>query len=293
MTASGLVLAGSKSILLALLRTLPPVRGVVTIDDRSDSRSTLDELDAECRHRNVSLAIAGTAEGATEAIANLDPSVVVAAGWYWRIPERLLVEIPLGVLGVHYSRLPKYRGGSPLVWALINGEATVGVSLFQMTSRLDDGPVWAQVALDVQPEDDVASVSARLEERAVDMVREALPGVLDGSLTPATQSDADATYCLQRLPDDGRVDVTLHADAIVRLIRAQTRPYPGAHVYRGAQKVVLWKARKFGAAIDGSPGQVAKVAGSTVMAAGDRTGVVIEESAPALRSGDRLTRDPL
>ena len=78
-------------------------------------------------------------------LQRLRPGIGIAAGWYHRLPARLRRVFTRGVLGIHSSLLPKYRGGAPLNWALLQGERETGVSLFELTDGVDDGPLYGRM----------------------------------------------------------------------------------------------------------------------------------------------------
>jgi methionyl-tRNA formyltransferase len=146
------------------------------------------------------------------------------------------------VAGIHASLLPKYRGGAPLVWAIINGEKTTGVSLFYFDQGVDTGDVIAQKKIEISDTDDIRTVYEKATLAAVDVLRESLPLIREGQAPRIPQDHANATIFPQRKPEDGLIDWTRTPDEIRNFIRAQTRPYPGAFTVLEGKKVTIWDA---------------------------------------------------
>lgn len=268
-------LVGTKQLgldALTVLRARTDVTSIVTMDDRNDSRSRFKEfLAAGARvvtHRH---------EAAAE-IAAIDADIVLIVGWYWLLGQELLSKSRF--LGIHHSLLPEYRGGSPLVWALIEGQETVGTTIFELTAGADEGPMWAQARVPVG-EGYIGAVAARCDNEAIRL----LPRVLEPNAHGVEQQHARATWRPQRHPRDGLIDWHWPARRVERWVRAQSRPYPGAFAYAGSEKVVIWRARATEALADGPIGTY--VQGSVVC--GDGRGLQIEESSFDLIDGILLS----
>lgn len=194
-------------------------------------------------------------------LQRLQPGIGIAAGWYHRLPARLRHVFARSVLGIHASLLPKYRGGAPLNWALLQGERDSGVSLFALADGVDDGPLYGQRRFPIGPQDYIGDLVERADDAAIDLLRESIAGIVDGLLTPQPQSGTP-TYCLQREPDDGIIDWTRPAEEIARLVRAVSRPYPGARAALAGTWLTIWRASTVPAAptVLGRPGQIARLA---------------------------------
>lgn len=178
-----------------------------------------------------------------EMLQQLRPDILVVIGWYHMVPGSLRRLAPLGAVGIHASLLPRYRGGAPLVWSIINGETQTGVSLFQLTDGVDDGDLVGQESFPIAMEDDIASVVEKATIASVHLVREYIPRLATGRAPCYAQDHAQATVMPQRQPQDGLIDwqVLSSLEAYNR-VRAQTRPYPGAFTYLGGEKLIVWKA---------------------------------------------------
>ncbi len=274
---------GSKHLGLRVLKeihTLFPntLIGAMTIDDTNDTRTALDDFEKVSNDTGLPLYVVKNKKHAQEIIRNLQPELCLVVGWYWLI-NRETLEIPThGFIGIHNSLLPKYRGTSPLIWAMINGEEEVGFSLFTFTTGMDDGPIWAQGIVKVENDDYISDVLKKLEEKVVEVVRKKYFAILEGTIIPVDQQHELATYCTQRFPDDGNINWNLPALYIYNCIRAQSTPYPGAFTWFRFKYCCRWKARLFQHDYYGIRGQVAKIDTDGVyVICGDHRAIFLEE----------------
>lgn len=252
--------------------------GAITIDDRDDTRTEFAGFQTLCRDRNLPLHVA-TSRQHSEALArDLAPELCVVVGWYWLIGKATLAAVPHGFIGIHNSLLPKYRGVSPLVWAMINGEPEVGISMFSFSEGIDDGELWAQAAVSVEPDEYVADVLQKLTDKTLELLRDTFPAILAGRARPRPQANIEPTYCAARRPIDGRIDWHAPAQQVHDFIRAQSKPYPGAFTYFQGRKLIIWRARLAPVTYYGTPGQVAQVGPETVtVICGDHRPILLEE----------------
>lgn len=175
-------------------------------------------------------------------IRELRPDFGVVIGWYYMVPKSIRDLFPKGVAGIHASLLPRYRGGAPLVWAMINGEATSGVSLFYFDDGVDTGDVVAQKEFSIEEDDTIRTVYDKAMRASLEIVEEYIPRIRLGTAPRVAQDHSQATQFPQRKPEDGLIDWTRSPQEIRNFIRAQTRPYPGAFTYIGDKRVTIWDA---------------------------------------------------
>ena len=275
---------GSKPLGLRILEeihALAPDRiaGALTFDDSQDARSAFGALSAYCTSRDLPLHVASSRSDAEGLIQRIRPDLCIVAGWYWLIGDQTLESVPAGFIGIHNSLLPRYRGGSPLVWTILNGDAEAGVSLFSLTPGMDEGSIWAQGTVPVGESDAIGDVIVRLEERAVDLLRGVFPSILDGTARPTEQDHRQATYCAQRMPEDGEIDWRKTARQVHDFIRAQSHPYPGAFTYLEGSVLRVWSSRLFEPPYFGIPGQVGRIQdGEVYVICGDDHAVVLTDA---------------
>ena len=164
---------------------------------------------------------------AVEELAALRPEVMVVAA-YGQILRRSVLEIPPhGVLNVHASLLPRWRGASPVTAAILAGDAETGVSIMLLDEGLDTGPVLATRATPIEDSDTGGTLTARLAEMGAALLMVTLPGWLARHVEPQPQDETLATYAPRLEKEAGRIDWSRPAVEIWRQVRAFT-PWPGA-----------------------------------------------------------------
>lgn len=147
---------------------------------------------------------------------------------YGEIIKKEVIDLfPKGILVIHPSLLPKYRGASPIQAAIADGETRTGVSIIKMDEKVDHGPIVAQFKEDIDPSDTTESLRARLFARSADVLVELIEPYLKNKITPRKQDDSLATYTKIIKRDDGFVDLKRDSpEKIERLSRAMF-PWPG------------------------------------------------------------------
>lgn len=169
------------------------------------------------------------------------PELLIVAGWYHILPPSLLDS--LIAVGLHASLLPDYSGGSPLVWAMINGEQKTGMTLFRLADRVDAGPIIDQASIDILPADTIATLYERIELLGIKLLKENLSHIAKGTVVYTPQDENRRRILPQRKPEDGRIEWNWSSQKIYDFIRAQTHPYPGAFTTFNKQKVHIWAAQ--------------------------------------------------
>lgn len=163
--------------------------------------------------------------------------------YYRKILCRELLEIPArGALNLHGSLLPRYRGRCPVNWAIIHDEKETGMTLHYMVEEPDAGDIVAQRAVPIDDSDTAFSVYGKLTEIAPLLLRETYPLLCAGNAPRIPQDHTKATYFGGRRPQDGRIDWRRSARDIFNLVRAVTRPYPGAFTFWDGRELKVWKA---------------------------------------------------
>lgn len=274
---------GSKQIGLQILReiySLSPetLIGILTIDDSDDNRSVLMNFKHFANQNGIGLHIAKNRKESEEVIRRSGPDLCFVVGWYWFIGSDILDLVPSGFIGIHNSLLPEYRGGSPLVWSIINGEKQVGFSFFSFTRGMDEGNIWAQGSVKIDGQDYISDILKKLEGKTVHVLQENYLKILNGTAIPVEQDHGLATYCVSRSPDDGNINWSKCARDVYNFIRAQSDPYPGAFTYFGSRKLKIWRARLFDKPYYGAPGRIARISNNGVyIICGDYSAIIVEE----------------
>lgn len=188
----------------------------------------------------------------------------LVAGWYHMVSRGIRDLFPRGCVGIHASLLPKFRGGAPLNWALLAGEQETGATMYELGDGIDDGRIYGQERFAIEPRAYVGDIVELSREASVRLVKKLLPQIAAGTLSPQEQEGAPI-YALQRCPEDGAIDWRRSASEIELLVRATSRPYPGAYTCLGDSKTLVWRARALSGAeaptVYGQPGQIACLPG--------------------------------
>lgn len=158
----------------------------------------------------------------------LKPDLVVVAAYGQMIPRSLLEIPPYKAINVHASLLPKYRGGSPMQWAIYEGKTKTGVTIMQMAPKMDSGPILAQQELPIDPLDDVASLERKLGLLGKDLLLKTLPRWCDGTLKPTPQDDSQVTFANNLTAKMEKLDFRRSAKQVSDHIRALS-PAPIAY----------------------------------------------------------------
>jgi UDP-4-amino-4-deoxy-L-arabinose formyltransferase/UDP-glucuronic acid dehydrogenase (UDP-4-keto-hexauronic acid decarboxylating) len=185
-----------------------------------------------------------------ERIRRMKPEILFSFYYRSMIKKELLDLPPQGCLNLHGSLLPRYRGRSPINWVLVNGESRTGVTLHEMTPRPDDGDIVAQRPIAIDDDDTARSLMDRAVAAAARMLDEVLPEIKAGTAPRSPQDHSAASYFGGRGPDDGEIDWQADATRVRNVVRAVTRPYPGAFTFSGDRKILVWSAT----AVDGPAG---------------------------------------
>jgi methionyl-tRNA formyltransferase len=185
----------------------------------------------------------------------LSPEVIVVVA-YGQILRRDILDIPpRGVLNVHPSLLPRWRGASPIPAAILAGDERTGVTIMLMDAGMDSGPLLTQSEVPVQESDTAGLLSERLAKVGAGLLAETLPHWLAGEVEPQPQDDSRATTCPLIRKEDGALDWGLPATDIWRRVRAYN-PWPGAYTTLDGELLHIWQARPLDANSSARPGTV-------------------------------------
>jgi methionyl-tRNA formyltransferase len=177
-----------------------------------------------------------------EILEQLKPDIILVMGWYYMVPLKIRNAAKHGAWGIHASMLPKYAGGAPLVWAIINGESSTGVSLFKLDDGVDDGDIIIQQEIPIEYEDTIKEVYEKVTIVSKNILLQALNSI--DIIVPIPQDKTLIEVFPQRNPDDGEIDFSKTSKEIYDFIRAQSTPYPGAFFRTtDGKKIIIEKAR--------------------------------------------------
>lgn len=235
----------STASLEALLHAGWNISAVVTKPDRPRGRGQQVEafpIKYLADQHNIPVLQPQKVAEAGEAIASALPTHGVLVSYGQIIPKSLLDLMPGGIINLHPSLLPLYRGPSPIEAAILNGDTQTGVTLMQLSEKMDAGPIYAQKSVLLNSDDDQVSLSGKLAAIGAHFLIEKLHLITSGFLQPVAQDESKATYTKLLKKSDGKIDWSLPAEIIERQIRAYLK-YPKSRAKVSGHEVVITKTR--------------------------------------------------
>ena len=261
---------GSKSLGYSILKQLYSINPnsldrIITIDDTQDTRSYYKQYHQFAEEHQIPIKVLKKPSELFSVIQKTQPELVMVSGWYWIIPKKALNIVPKGFIGIHSSLLPQYRGGAPLVWAIINGNKKTGVSLFYFDEGIDTGDIIDQREFIIEQDSNISSLLNKMEKESIDMVNSNYEKILNETNNRKPQSQSSPSYCAIRKPEDGLIDWSLSNIDIHNFIRAQSDPYPGAFTFIKDKKYYLIKSKIIKESYYGSKGIIAKLNSDSII----------------------------
>ena len=237
--------SSSWCVLEALIRAEVEITAVLGVDEsRADRISDYRSLRALADEAGIPfLSFVKVSEPKVEEFLRAHPpDLLWVIGFSQLVPDRLLECARLGGVGYHPTMLPKGRGRAPIVWTILR-QARAAVNLFYLTDEPDAGDIIIQREVPVLPDDYAADLIARMEKVLAEAAFEIAPHLKADTLPRTPQDHGKATYYPKRTPADGLIDWSQPTADIYRLIRAVSKPYPGAFAFLRGRKLLIWRAR--------------------------------------------------
>lgn len=179
---------------------------------------------------------------ALEALHEADLDWLFIIGWSQIARSEVLAIPRKGVIGIHPTLLPQGRGRAAIPWAILKGLPKTGVTLFQLNEGVDTGPIFLQREIALKDRIDAGELYALVDAAHVGLVREAFPLLAHDEIIPAPQAESQASEWPGRRPEDGRINLAGTVAEADRLVRAVTRPYPGAFYEENGLRTIVWRA---------------------------------------------------
>lgn len=191
---------------------------------------------------------------------------IVTAAFGQFLPTKLLDSVDFAV-NVHASLLPKYRGGAPIHYAIINGDKEAGVTIMEMVKKMDAGDMIAKASTPITDEDNVGTMFEKLAVIGRDLLLKTLPDYIAGNIKPEPQDGSKATFSPNITPEEERIDWNKSAREVFNHIRG-LYPWPVAHTLLDGKRFKIYEASL--AEGQGQPGQIIEKGKETlVVATGD------------------------
>jgi len=255
----------------ALIASRHDVVGVVTQPDRPRGRgqkTTYAPVKASATAAGVVVlqpdAMKDPGFVAALSAMNADLGVVAA---YGKILTDAVLAVPrLGMVNVHASLLPRYRGAAPVHRAIIAGERETGITIMRVVRALDAGPMLATAHRPIGPNETSEDVERDLASIGAALAVSTIEGLVDGLVPEQPQNDADATYAHRLAKDDGVIDWALSANQIHNRIRG-LHPWPHGFTFLGDKRLILLRSTPSADIAGGEPGTLLEASGDRLRVA--------------------------
>lgn len=211
-----------------------------------------------------------------EEIINLQSDLIVTSAFGQLLPKSLLDAPKYKAVNVHASLLPKYRGGAPIHYAVMNGEKKTGVTIMYMAEKLDAGNIISQDEIDIKENDTVGDVHDQLAVLGTALLKRTLPTIFNGTNDSIPQDESLVSFASNISREDERIDWTQDAESIHNHIRGLS-PWPVAYTTMNDKNMKLWRS-EIVRNVKGNPGEIVETTKSAIIVAtGSEDGVALTE----------------
>lgn len=204
-----------------------------------------DGIISFCKEKDIACFAGNPRGGVTEDFRNslsTRPDIILSVNYLFLIEEDLINYPTQYAVNVHGSLLPKYRGRTPHVWAIINNEKKTGITAHLITSECDKGAIIAQKEIPILDSDTGGSILKKYNQVYPVLIDDVIEKIMSGNLEDSLveQDESKATYYPKRTPDDGEIDWNWQKERIYNWVRAMAPPeYPGAFFFDDGKKIVV------------------------------------------------------
>jgi methionyl-tRNA formyltransferase len=229
----------------ALLENGFAVLMVFTHEDDPKENRWFGSVSDFCRERGIPVHHPGNVNDPPwpDAIRNARPDFLFSFYYRSMLSPEILSLPRICAMNLHGSLLPKYRGRAPVNWVLVKGETETGVTLHLMTEKPDAGDIVGQAIVPLAFEDTPLTLFRKMEKAADSLLSGLLPRIAAGDIPRRRNEIEKGSYFGRRKPEEGRIAWTCPAIEIYNLVRAVTRPYPGAFSFLKGEKLLVWWAK--------------------------------------------------
>ncbi|WP_302117665.1 methionyl-tRNA formyltransferase [uncultured Limosilactobacillus sp.] len=224
-----------------------------------------------------------------EKIIAMKPDLMITAAYGQFLPTKLLAAAQIAAINVHGSLLPKYRGGAPIQYSIINGDKKTGVSIMYMVKKMDAGDVLAQKAIPIEDNDDSGTMFKKLSLLGRDLLLETLPKLISGDVHPVAQDPDKVVFSPNITSEQEQIDYRLPARLIDAKVRG-LRPAPLGNMVIDGLRTKIYDVTPLDEQTDLEPGKAVRVTKhQLVIAAGDGTTYQINKLKPAGKKAMDIT----
>ena len=224
-----------------------------------------------------------------EKIINLQPDLMITAAYGQFLPTKLLAAAKIAAINVHGSLLPKYRGGAPIQYSIINGDKETGVSIMYMVKKMDAGDIISQRSIPIEDTDDSGTMFKKLSLLGRDLLLETLPKLISGDVNPVAQDPDKVVFSPNITSEQEQIDFRLPARLIDAKVRG-LRPAPLGNMIIDGLRTKIYDVTPLEEKTALEPGKVVRVTKhQLVIAAGDGTTYQINKLKPAGKKAMDIT----
>ena len=193
-----------------------------------------------CDQNKINLFIGNPRNGrADDFIKNKDIDILISVNYLFLI-DRKLIDLPKKfAFNIHGSLLPKYRGRSPHIWAIINNEKKTGITAHVIDDGCDTGDIIAQIEVEIDNDDTGGIILTKYAELYIPLVDEVLKSIEANTVSFKRQKNESSSYFDKRTAEDGKINWNWQKERIHNWIRAQASPYPGAFAFYNDEKIII------------------------------------------------------
>ncbi|TKD71707.1 methionyl-tRNA formyltransferase [Pseudalkalibacillus hwajinpoensis] len=214
-------------------------------------------------------------------ILDLKPDLIVTAAFGQILPKQLLDAPKYGCINVHASLLPELRGGAPIHYSILQGKKETGITIMYMVEKLDAGDILTQSVVPIEEHDHTGSLHDKLSISGSQLLKDTLPKLLKGELTPVKQDDAKATFAPNIKREQEKIDWTKSGEEIYNHIRG-LHPWPVAFTQYEGKVMKIWWGEKIESTSNADPGTVLYTdSDGPVVATGNGTAIKLTDIQPA------------
>jgi len=282
----------SQKALLKLLELKANIVGIIT-KEKSTYNSDFIDLSSISEEYNIPYRFVKNINHSNNIkwIDELKPDILFCFGWSTLIKSELLNLTKLGVLGFHPAMLPNNRGRHPLIWAKILGLTQTGSTYFFMDEGADTGDILDQSSFEISINDDINDIYNNMTSVALKQIEIFYPKLLNGIYDKIKQIDEGNSW-RKRNKSDGLIDFRMTTTSIVNLIRALTKPFPGAHCEINGNEYKIWKCEPGSFTSNYiEPGKVLTISNNIIeIKTGDGSIQLTEHELPYVTKGEYLIK---
>ncbi len=226
-----------------------------------------------------------------EKILNTKADIIITCAYGQIIPKKILDYPSLGCINVHASLLPKYRGGAPIHWCLLNGEEKTGITIMYMAEKMDAGDIISQVEYKITDTDNVGTLHEKLSIMGAELLIKTLPSIINKTNARTKQEEEKVTYAYNIKREDERLTFHASGKQIINHIRG-LNPWPLANFLLDDVECKIIEAKFVFGNVKKEPGTIVEVTKNTLGIA-CQNGIIYLEKVKPFGKKEMLIKDYL